>query len=62
MTFDEISNISINLITEEVFHRSITFLNDQIDNYLNEHQETNLINIAKSKDFTDYLLGKLNDK
>lgn len=62
VTFDEISNISINLITEEVFHSSITFLNEQIDSYLKKHQETNLINIAKSKDFTDYLLGNLNDK
>ena len=62
VTFGEISGIDINLVNEEIFNNSINFLSKKIDDYLRANPETNLINIAKNKDFTDYLLERLNNK
>ncbi|MFC4269324.1 AIPR family protein [Polaribacter marinivivus] len=62
VTFNEISEINLNSITQEHFNESINFLSLSIDQYLQEHEGTNLINIAKSKDFTEYLFQQLNIK
>lgn len=62
ISFNEISEIDVNSITQEQFNKSITFLSSEIDQYLIDHPETNLINIAKSKDFTKYLFEQLGNK
>jgi len=62
VTFNEISEIDLNSITQEHFNESIEFLSLSIDQYLSAHEGTNLINIAKSKDFTEYLFQQLNSK
>jgi AIPR protein len=62
VTFDEIANLDLGLINEDTFKESIRFLNVQIDEYLANTPDTNLINIAKSKDFTDYLIKQLSEK
>lgn len=62
VSFNEISEIYVNDITQEQFNESISFLSTSIDQYLNDHQGTNLINIAKSKDFTEYLFQQLENK
>jgi hypothetical protein len=62
VNFTEISEIDVNNITQELFNDSIEFLSNNIDQYLIENQGTNLINIAKSKDFTEYLFRNLENK
>lgn len=62
VTFNDISEIDLNSITQEHFNESIDFLSLNIDQYLSAHEGTNLINIAKSKDFTEYLFQQLNSK
>lgn len=52
----------MDLINEDLFDVAITFLNKEIDDYLLNNHETNLINIAKNKVFTDYLLERLKNK
>lgn len=59
VSFDEISKIDLNNITQELFDNTIIFLSSKIDQYLIENKETNLINIAKSKDFTEFLFDQL---
>ena len=62
VTFDEIANINIEDIDEIIFNESIIFLSDTINRYLSIHTDKNLINIAKSKDFTTYILDQINNK
>lgn len=62
VTFDEISKMDVNTITQEQFNDSIEFLSSKIDEYLKTNPDTNLINIAKSKQFTEYLFEKLEEK
>ena len=62
VNFEEISNINLESITIELFNKSIELLSSSIDQYLNLNENSNLINIAKSKDFTDYLFAQLTIK
>lgn len=62
VTFDEIANIEMDKIDENIFYDSITFLDSSIDSYLLANNDKNLINIAKSKDFTTYFLEQLKIK
>lgn len=59
VNFEEISNINLEDVTLELFNQSLSFLATQIDQYLTINKNSNLINIAKSKDFTDYLFDQL---
>jgi hypothetical protein len=59
VTFDQIVKIDLTQLDEEHFNLSITQLSTVIDNYLIENENSNLINIAKSSGFTDYLLQNL---
>ena len=59
ISFDEIVNINLEDINEDLFNESIVFLISQIELYLEQKIGTNLINIAKSKDFTDYLFNQI---
>lgn len=56
VTFDQIVEINLIQLDEDNFNSSITQLSIKIDNYLSKNESYNLINIAKSGDFTDYLL------
>ncbi len=58
----EIAQINIEEIDDTIFEESIGMLNTSIDEYLAENPNSNLINIAKSKEFTEYLLNKVNEK
>lgn len=58
----EIAQINIDKIDDTIFAESISMLNASIDEYLTENPNSNLINIAKSKEFTEYLLNKVNEK
>lgn len=62
VSFEDISIIDLSLITQNIFEEAINFLANSIDNYLLANSGKNLINIAKSKEFTDYLLEQLNKK
>jgi len=62
INFEEISNINLDNITVELFNQSLNLLAAQIDQYLTLNKNSNLINIAKSKDFTDYLFDQLSLK
>lgn len=62
VSFEEISNANLEDINIELFNHSIEFLCSHIDKYLTINANSNLINIAKSKDFTDYLFEQLNMK
>lgn len=58
-TFNQILELDLTELNEDHFNSSITQLSKTIDNYLEENQNTNLINIAKSNSFTEYLLENL---
>ena len=58
----EIASINTEEINERVFNEAIEILNSSIDNYLLENTNSNLINIAKSKEFTDYLFHAISEK
>ena len=62
ISFDDIATIDLSKINKEIFEYSINFLNNSIDNYLINNPDKNLINIAKSKEFTDYLIEHLDNK
>ncbi len=62
VSFKEVETVDMDLINEDLFDVAITFLNKEIDDYLLNNHETNLINIAKNKVFTDYLLERLKNK
>lgn len=55
-SFEDLSNFNTSLINIELFNNSVDFLVSKIDSYLEDNPESNLINIAKSKNFTEYLL------
>lgn len=55
VSFDVLKDFKITDLTEEIFDETLVLLNSSIVQYLADNYGTNLINIAKSKDFTDYL-------
>lgn len=59
VAFDEIVSADLDGIDEALFSKTIDFLSSQIDSYLNENDDANLISIAKSKNFTTYILNNL---
>ncbi|AMC10253.1 hypothetical protein Lupro_02840 [Lutibacter profundi] len=58
VSFDEIVEVDLESIDQNLFDRSINLLNEKIDAYLAENENRNLINIAKSKEFTNYVFDK----
>lgn len=62
VSLTELAGINIDEVNETVFNESISFLNTSIDEYLISTPNSNLINIAKSKEFTEYLLNKITQK
>lgn len=62
ITFEEIVKFDLEKIDKNLFNLTINFLNETIDKYLNENNSKNLINIAKSKEFTKYILDEIDSK
>jgi len=58
LNFSDIENIELGNYNNDVFNNSVQFLIEQIDTYL-EKNTSNIINIAKSGEFTNYLKEKL---
>lgn len=58
----DLIDINIGSITEQNFNDTISFLNELIDEYLIDNENTNLINIAKSSGFTQFLNDKIEEK
>lgn len=61
LTFNEIVEFDINSLNQEIFNDSIIFLSESIDLYLSENPNANLINIAKSKEFSEFLFNRLDN-
>lgn len=62
VSYEDLTTLDITLVDQKTFDESINFLNINIDSFLNENAGTNLINIAKSKDFTEYIFNKISEK
>ncbi len=62
ITLQDLIEIDIDALTERNFSDTISFLNDSIDEYLIKNKSTNLINIAKSNGFTQFLNSRINEK
>ncbi len=62
ITFNEIVELDLDKIDKRLFDSTINFLSQIIDKYLNENNSKNLINIAKSKEFTIYILDEIDSK
>lgn len=62
ITFKEIVEFDLDKIDKKLFDSTINFLNETIDKYLDENNSKNLINIAKSKEFTKYILDEIDSK
>lgn len=62
ITFKEIVEFDLDKIDKKLFDSTINFLNETIDKYLDENNTKNLINIAKSKEFTKYILDEIDSK
>ncbi|WP_337871681.1 AIPR family protein [Ignavibacterium sp.] len=58
----ELVNIEPELLDEQIFNDCTTFLTESLDIYQQENRGTNLINMAKTKSFTDALISRLNDQ
>lgn len=59
---DDLVNIDLELLDEEIFNESTVFLTESLDIYQQENEDTNLINMAKTKGFTDALIVRLNER
>lgn len=58
-SIDELTAYSIELYTQTLFNESVAFIQSCKSEFIEENPETNLINMAKARGFTDYLLSKL---
>ncbi|AIY84298.1 AIPR family protein [Clostridium baratii str. Sullivan] len=58
----DVNELDLENLNIEVFNKAVEFLIEFIDNYKEETGNDNIINIAKSKSFTDYINGKIEDK
>jgi len=59
VSFDQIVGIDVSNLNKNMFDLGIKKLCSIIDSYLIENTKSNLINIAKSRDFTSYLLKEI---
>lgn len=55
----ELSDYEIELFTQSHFDESVDFIKICLEEFVAENPETNLINMAKARGFTDYILSKL---
>lgn len=57
--YDQIVNFDLSRYDSRIFQTILNFMLNAINQYKIEHPEANLINMAKSKDFTSYLQEQL---
>lgn len=58
-TMEEISNIDITKIDENIMNKTIMKMKELINSYKETHPQNNLINVAKSSEFTTFIKDKL---
>ncbi len=59
---EDLVNINLELLDEEIFNECTVFLIESLGIYQQENEDTNLINMAKTKGFTDALIVRLNER
>jgi hypothetical protein len=59
---DDITNAKLSSYNQNLFDTSIQFIFEAIKNYSESNVNTNLINMAKTKQFTDFLIKRLYNK
>jgi hypothetical protein len=62
ITFDELSTFNLTLFDQTKFNESLDFLTQTISEFQITNTTANLINMAKSGDFTNYIIEKLDAK
>lgn len=58
-SFDDLASIDMATYDQSVFDSSLDLFIDTLQNYVQSNSNVNLINIAKSKPFSDYVLSEL---
>ncbi len=59
---EDVASIDLNNYIEQNFNDSIALLETAVKEYQADNPSANLINMAKTKQFTDFLLTKLNER
>lgn len=59
VTLDDLINIDLNLFNKKTFNDSVTFLIASINEYLKINESSNLINMAKTSEFTKFLANRI---
>jgi hypothetical protein len=62
ITFDELSTFNLPLFDQTKFNEGLDFLTQTISEFQRANTSANLINMAKSGDFTKYIIEKLETK
>jgi hypothetical protein len=59
---EDLLNIDIEILNEKIFNDYTKFLTESLDIYQQKNEDTNLINMAKTKGFTEALITRLNER
>ncbi len=59
---EDIRDLNIDHLDDNKFNETVEFIAQSIDSYQVDNPEANLINMAKTKSFTEYVLNKLAEK
>lgn len=62
ISIQEIIDTDVDALEDEVFKNTVNFLDENINTYLSENENKNLINIAKSSNFTTYLNNRITEQ
>lgn len=62
LTFEQITNIELSKLNQKSFDECLKFLLDCIEQFIKNNSNANLINMAKSSDFTKFVMEKLKQK
>lgn len=62
ISFDELSKFDLNQFDQSKFNEALTFLLDAMAEFQKNNQSANLINMAKSGDFTKHIIEKIEKK
>jgi len=62
LSFEDITNVDVALLNQAVFDDTLACLLSYIEEFQQINPESNMINMAKSSDFTRYVIEKLTDK
>lgn len=62
LSFEDITNVDVALLNQAVFDDTLACLLSYIEEFQQINPESNLINMAKSSDFTKFVIEKLTEK